>query len=64
MAVHDYVTGHVAVRLARGEAIPLPGKLGPRQERTRRLFERPDYDRRFQVGLEMLVIGADSFRRS
>lgn len=59
-AVHDYVTGHVAMQLGRGNRVELPSTASPRQQRHRRLLEQPDYDKRFAVGVDLLLRGVQS----
>lgn len=57
-AVHDFVTGHVAIRLGRGdlELLEIPA---PRREAS--VFaEHHDYDRRFEVGLAVLIAGLEA----
>lgn len=64
VAIHDYVTGHVALQLSRGDHVSLPEQLGPHQQASRDLFENPDYDRRFKAGLDLLVRGVASLAGS
>lgn len=47
-AVHDFVTGHVAIRLGRGEPQAPSVFLAHR-----------DYERRFTVGLDLIIAGLD-----
>lgn len=54
-AVHDFVTGHVAVRLGRGE---LELFALPPERRAASVFaDHHDYDRRFAVGLGFVIGG-------
>ena len=56
-AVHDFVTGHVAIRLGRGELELLDI---PEARREASVFaEHHDYDRRFDAGLRILIAGLD-----
>lgn len=56
-AVHDFVTGHVAIRLGRGELELLDV---PASRRDASVFTvHHDYDRRFEVGLRMLLAGLE-----
>ncbi|MFC9558647.1 TetR/AcrR family transcriptional regulator C-terminal domain-containing protein [Agromyces sp. NPDC056965] len=56
-AVHDFVTGHVAIRLGRGESELLDI---PQTRRDASVFaEHHDYERRFDVGLALLIAGLD-----
>lgn len=56
-AVHDFVTGHVAIRLGRGdlELMDIPAA-----RRDASVFAaHHDYDRRFDVGLRILLAGLE-----
>ncbi|WP_335938738.1 TetR/AcrR family transcriptional regulator [Streptomyces sp. PTD5-9] len=54
-ALHDFVTGHVAIRLGRGgpERLPLP----PERRAMSVFVEHHDYDRRFAYGLDLVIGG-------
>nr|WP_201470160.1 TetR/AcrR family transcriptional regulator C-terminal domain-containing protein [Microbacterium hydrocarbonoxydans] len=56
-AVHDFVTGHVAIRLGRGEIELL--QIPARRRDASVFAEHHDYDRRFDVGLEILLAGLE-----
>lgn len=54
-AVHDFVTGHVAIRLGRGD---LEAMTTPPDRRDASVFaEFHDYDERFEFGLGVLIDG-------
>lgn len=55
-AVHDYVTGHVAMQLGRGG--PATQSATPAVEEPRSaLPDAPDYDARFRMGIDLLLRG-------
>ncbi|MER6611462.1 TetR/AcrR family transcriptional regulator C-terminal domain-containing protein [Streptomyces sp. NPDC000927] len=54
-ALHDFVTGHVAIRLGRGDPERLP--LPPERRAMSVFVEHHDYDRRFAYGLDLVVAG-------
>ncbi|KIP53093.1 TetR/AcrR family transcriptional regulator C-terminal domain-containing protein [Leucobacter komagatae] len=54
-AVHDFVTGHVAIRLGRGELELL--MIDPKQREVSVFAEHHDSDRRFAAGLRMVLDG-------
>ncbi|MFD2468651.1 TetR/AcrR family transcriptional regulator [Amycolatopsis silviterrae] len=54
-AVHDFVTGHVAIRLGRGELELLV--IAPERREASVFAEFHDYDRRFDFGLRVLLDG-------
>ncbi|MBL0885193.1 TetR/AcrR family transcriptional regulator [Myceligenerans indicum] len=57
-AVHDFVTGHIAIRLGRGELELL---AAPAARRDASVFiDHHDYDRRFEVGLRLLIAGIEA----
>ncbi|MFE7430531.1 TetR/AcrR family transcriptional regulator [Streptomyces sp. NPDC057545] len=53
--LHDFVTGHVAIRLGRGDPERLP--LPPERRAMSVFVEHHDYDRRFAYGLDLVVAG-------
>ncbi|MCA1711967.1 MAG: TetR/AcrR family transcriptional regulator C-terminal domain-containing protein [Actinobacteria bacterium] len=57
-AVHDYVTGHVAMQLGRREDVALGSPRAPASQRA--LPDRPDYERRFAVGIDLLMTGIEA----
>lgn len=57
-AVHDFVTGHVSIRLGRGELELL--EVTPDRRDASVFAEYHDYDRRFQTGLTILIAGLGS----
>lgn len=56
-AVHDFVTGHVAIRLGRGEIELLQISASRRDASV--FAEHHDYDRRFETGLQILLAGLE-----
>lgn len=57
-AVHDFVTGHVSIRLGRGE-LELFDAPAPRRDAS--VFSlHHDYDRRFEIGLRVLIAGLEA----
>lgn len=59
-AVHDFVTGHVAILLGRGEAELL--EVSPARRDASVFAQHHDYDRRFEVGLGILIAGIEAQR--
>lgn len=58
--VHDFVTGHVAIRLGRGEIELL--EVSPERRVASVFVQHNDYDRRFEVGLGILIAGIEAQR--
>ncbi|MFF3390940.1 TetR/AcrR family transcriptional regulator [Streptomyces sp. NPDC002669] len=54
-ALHDFVTGHVAIRLGRGDLEP--HRLPPERRAASVFAEHHDYDRRFALGLDFVIGG-------
>lgn len=54
-AVHDFVTGHVAIRLGRGDLELLD--IAPQRSAASVFADFHDADRRFRVGLDLLLDG-------
>ncbi len=57
-ALHDFVTGHVSIRLGRGELELL--EVAPDRRDASVFAEHHDYDRRFETGLAILIAGLES----
>ncbi|MFE2774018.1 TetR/AcrR family transcriptional regulator C-terminal domain-containing protein [Microbacterium resistens] len=56
-AVHDFVTGHVAIRLGRGEIELM--RISTSRRDVSVFVEHSDYDRRFEAGLQLLLAGIE-----
>lgn len=54
-ALHDFVTGHVAIRLGRGT--PEPHRSPPTDGARSVFTDHHDYDRRFTFGLDFVIGG-------
>ncbi|MFF3534082.1 TetR/AcrR family transcriptional regulator [Streptomyces sp. NPDC002466] len=54
-ALHDFVTGHVAIRLGRGD--PEPHRVPPERRAASVFAEHHDYERRFAFGLDFVIGG-------
>ncbi|MFC9620225.1 TetR/AcrR family transcriptional regulator [Streptomyces sp. NPDC056930] len=54
-ALHDFVTGHVAIRLGRGDPVQL--RLPPERRAMSVFADHHDYDRRFAYGLDLVIGG-------
>lgn len=54
-ALHDFVTGHVAIRLGRGDPEQL--RLPPERRAMSVFADHHDYDRRFAYGLDLVIGG-------
>lgn len=57
-AVHDFVTGHVSIRLGRGELELL--QVSPERRDASVFVDHHDYERRFDVGLGILIAGLEA----
>lgn len=57
-AVHDFVTGHVAIRLGRGELEHYDAS--PERQAASVFARYHDYAERFRQGLELLITGIES----
>ncbi|MFG3530443.1 TetR/AcrR family transcriptional regulator [Streptomyces sp. NPDC047917] len=53
--LHDFVTGHVAIRLGRGDLEPI--QLPPERWAASVFADHHDYDRRFSFGLDFVIGG-------
>ena len=56
--MHDFVTGHVSIRLGRGELELL--QVSPERRDASVFAEHHDYERRFDVGLGILIAGLEA----
>jgi len=56
--VHDFVTGHVDIRLGRGEFGA--GDIRPEERSASVFVDHHDQERRFAIGLELILAGLES----